>query len=93
MNQCISGISMGEKTDVNFSLCPIAIGRQEVELKRSASGIVIGNNVEVKNSASMIVIGNNIQGNVTTLFDWKSALAVTAVAGGIYGLLRLFLKK
>ena len=93
MNQCINGVSMAEKADINFSICPLAISRKDTEIKRSAAGIVIGNNLEVKNSASVIVIGKNIEGNVTTLFDWKSALAVTAVAGGIYGLLRLFLKK
>ncbi|MGC9044902.1 MAG: hypothetical protein ACP5JA_00530, partial [Thermodesulfovibrio sp.] len=67
--------------------------RDEAEVKRSAAGIIIGSNVEVKNSASVILIGKNIQGNVTTLFDWKSALAITAVAGGIYGFLRLLLKR
>ncbi|ACI21281.1 MULTISPECIES: hypothetical protein [Thermodesulfovibrio] len=93
MNQCISGVSTGEKTEINFSLCPFALSRDKAEIKRSATGLIIGSNVEVKNSASVIVIGKNIEGNITTLFDWKSALAVTAVAGGIYGLLRLFLKK
>ena len=93
MNQCLSGISVGEKTEVNFSICPMAIGKTEAKVKRSAAGMVIGNNVEVKNSASIILIGNKIEGNVTTLFDWKSACAITMVAGGIYGLLKLFLKK
>ncbi len=66
------------------------LGERKLKLKRSAAGIVIGNNMEVKNSASLLLISKNIEGNVTTLFDWKSALAITAVAGGIYGLLRLF---
>lgn len=93
MNQCISGVSMAEKAEINFSFCPFAIGKEEAKVKRAAAGAVLGNNVEVKNSAALIVIGKNIEGNVTTLFDWKSAFAVTAVAGGIFGLLRLFLKK
>ncbi|MCX7988746.1 MAG: hypothetical protein N2647_04825 [Thermodesulfovibrio sp.] len=93
MNQCISAVSMADKAEINFSLCPMSIGKEEIKVKRSAAGVVIGNSVEVKNSAALIVVGKNIEGNVTTLFDWKSALAVTAVAGGIFGLLRLFLKK
>ncbi len=90
LNQCISAVTMGEKVEINSSLCPVAIGKEKTKLKRSAAGVVIGNNIEVQSSASL---GKNIEGNVTTLFDWKSALAVTAVAGGIFGLLRLFLKK
>jgi hypothetical protein len=39
------------------------------------------------------MIGRDIQGNVTTLLDWRSALALAAVAGGIYGLFTLFGKK
>ncbi len=93
LNQCIAAVNVGNKTDVNFSLCPVAIGKEEAKIKRSAAGVVLGSNVEVKNSAALIVVGKNIEGNVTTLFDWKSALAVTAVAGGIFGLLRLFLRK
>ena len=93
LNQCITGVSLAEHAEISASICPMSIGKTKAEVKKSAAGIVIGSNVEVKNSASVIVIGKNIEGNVTTLFDWKSALAVSLVAGGVYGLLRLFLKK
>jgi hypothetical protein len=39
------------------------------------------------------MIGNNVSGNVTTLLDWRSALAIGAVAGGIFGLFSLFRKR
>jgi hypothetical protein len=48
-----------------------------------------GKNISSNNSASIFMIGQNISGNVTTLLDWRSALAVGAVAGGIFGLFSL----
>jgi hypothetical protein len=45
------------------------------------------------NSSTILMIGKNINGNVTTLLDWRSALAIGAVTGGIFGLFSLLRKR
>jgi hypothetical protein len=39
------------------------------------------------------MIGKNVNGSVTTLLDWRSALALGAVVGGIFGLFSIFKKR
>lgn len=39
------------------------------------------------------MIANKVEGNVTTLLDWRSALALGAVFGGVWGLFSIFRKK
>jgi hypothetical protein len=39
------------------------------------------------------MIARNVHGTVTTLLDWRSALAIGAVAGGILGALSLLRRR
>ncbi len=50
-------------------------------------------NIKTDNSASVLMIANRVEGNVTTLLDWKGALAIGAVFGGIWGLLSIFRRR
>jgi len=49
--------------------------------------------VKVKNSSALVVLANKVEGNLTTLLDLKTTVALGAVAGGLFGLLMLFRRK
>lgn len=93
MNQSISAVTAGSNTALNFSLSPLTISKGEASVNRSAIGIMAARDIKAENSASLLMIANKVEGNVTTLLDWRSALALGAVFGGVWGLLTLFRKK
>ncbi len=93
LNQSISGVTLGDTTSINFSFTPVAVSKHEMTVTRSAAGIVAAGRVKTDNSSALLVLANKVEGNLTTLFDWKSAMAVGAVAGGIWGLLSLLRRR
>lgn len=93
LNQSISGLTIGDTTSINFSFTPLSISKHETVVNRSAAGIIAAGDVRAENSSALLVLANKVEGNITTLFDWKSALAAGAVAGGIWGLLSLIRKR
>ncbi len=93
LNQSIGIIAAGETTNLNFSFTPVSVSTGNTEINRSAVGVIAAKEINSNNSTSLLMIGNKINGNVTTLLDWKSALAIGAVAGGIFGLFSIFRKK
>ena len=92
LNQSISAVTAGNNTALNFSLSPMVISKETVAI-RSAVGVMTAMNIKSENSASVLMIANKVEGNVTTLLDWRSALALGAVFGGVWGLLSIFRKK
>lgn len=92
LNQSIGGVVAGNSTNLNFSFVPLSASADSTIVEKSAIGIMAAKEIRSENSTSVIMIGKNISGNVTTLLDWKSALAISAVAGGIFGLFSLLRK-
>jgi hypothetical protein len=90
LNQCVGIVATGSTTNLNFSCAPVSVSVDEANVNKSAVGILAARNITSNNSTSLLMIGQNISGNVTTLVDWRSALAIGAVAGGIFGLFSLF---
>jgi hypothetical protein len=93
LNQSIGLVATGGVTNINFSAVPIAVSAGDANIEKSAIGILAARDIESNNSTSLLMIGQNISGNVTTLIDWRSALAIGAVAGGIFGLFSLFRRR
>jgi len=93
LNQSISGVAIGDNTSIHFSFTPLSISKHETTVNRSAAGVIAAGSVKAENSSALFVLANKVEGNLTTLFDWKSAMAVGAVAGGIWGLLSLLRRR
>jgi hypothetical protein len=93
LNQSIGVVATGSITNLNFSAVPVAVAVGDANVEKSAVGIMAARNIESNNSTSLLMIGQNISGNVTTLLDWRSALAIGAVAGGIFGMFTLFKRR
>jgi len=93
MNQSFGMIVAGNDTKLNYSCIPVSLTKEKASLKKSAAGIIAAGNVKVENSAAFLVLAKNIEGNINTLFDWKSAAAFGAVLGGVWGMLTLFRRR
>ncbi|SPQ01214.1 conserved hypothetical protein [Candidatus Sulfobium mesophilum] len=92
-NQSISTVTIGNNTTVNYSFSPVSLSRYETTLNRSAAGLVAAGSVKADNSVALMVLANKVEGELTTLLDWKSAVAIGAVVGGVWGLLSLLRRK
>ncbi len=93
VNQSINAISAAENLSINFSLTPISISRGQINVNGSAVGLMASKNINSENTTALLVLSNKIEGSVTTLFDFKSAIALGAVIGGIWGFLKLLFKR
>ncbi len=93
MNQSISGVTAADTAAVNFSLSPLAISRGHATANHSAIGIMAAREIKSDNTSAFIVVANKVEGNITTLFDWRSSLALGAVVGGLWGLFSVLFKR
>lgn len=93
INQSISAISAADNLSVNFSLCPISISREQTTANNSAIGVMAAKNIKSENTTAFFVLTNKVEGDITTVLDWKSALALGAVFGGIWGFLSLLFRR
>jgi hypothetical protein len=93
LNQSISAVSAGDNISVNFSFSPLTISREQITANRSAVGLMAAREITSENTSAFLVLSNKIEGNITTLLDWRSALALGAVMGGILGFTSLLLKR
>ena len=93
LNQSISAITAGEAVSIQFSLSPISISKGNTEVNRSAVGILAAQAVKAENTSALFVIANKVEGNITTLLDWRSALALGATFGGLLGFLSLLKRR
>jgi hypothetical protein len=93
LNQSISGITAGDNVSVQFSLSPVSISKENSEVNRSAVGILAAQTVKAENTSALFVVANNIEGNITTLINWRSALALGATFGGLLGFLSLLKRR
>jgi hypothetical protein len=93
LNQSISAITTARNIALNYSFAPLSLSREKMDLNRCATGIVIARNLNAEKTSSLLMIANRVEGEVTTVLDWRSALALGAIAGGVIGLISLFSKK
>ncbi len=93
LNQSISAVTAADNVSINFSFSPMSISREQIIINRSAVGFMAGKDVKSENTSAFLVVANKIEGNVTTLLDWHSALALGAVFGGVWGFLSLLSRR
>jgi hypothetical protein len=93
LNQSVSAVTAADNVSINFSLSPVTISREQITANRSAVGIMAARDIKSENTSAFLVISNKIEGNITTLLDWRSAFALGAVFGGLWGFFSLLLKR
>lgn len=93
LNQSISAVTAGEDVSINFSFTPVSISREQTSANRSAVGVMAAKEIKAESSSAFLMVANKVDGNVTTLLDWRSALALGAVFGGVWGLLSILLRR
>ena len=93
LNQSISGVTAGENVSINYSLSPVSISKENTEVNRSAVGILAAQTVKAENTSALLIVANKVEGNVTTLLNWRSALALGATLGGLLGFLSLLKRR
>ena len=93
LHQSISAITAADNVSVNFSFSPMSISREQILTSRSAVGFMASKKIISENTSAFFVVANNIEGSITTLLDWRSAIAFGAVFGGIWGFISLLFKR
>lgn len=93
MHQSISLATVSSDTSINYSFSPVSVSRGDTRIDRSAVGVVAAGTVKAENTAALLVLSSEVDGNLTTLLDWKSTVALGAVIGGVWGLLSLFRRR
>lgn len=93
LNQSISAVTAADTVAVNFSLSPVTISREQISANRSAVGVMAARDIKSENTSAFLVVANKVEGNITTLLDWRSAAALGAVFGGLWGFFSLLLKR
>jgi hypothetical protein len=93
LNQSISGFTAADNVSINFSCSPVSISSQQANVDRSAIGIMAAREIKSDNTTAFLVLSNRIEGNITTVLDWRSAFALGAVFGGLWGFFSLLTKR
>lgn len=93
LNQSLSAVTVGDNVSIDFSLSPMSVSRENTSVNRSAVGFLAAKDVRSENTSAFLVVANKIEGNITTLLDWRSALALGGVLGGILGFLSLLRRR
>lgn len=93
LHQSIAGALVSGNTTLNYSCTPLSLSKGETGMSGSAAGIIVSGTVRTENSASLLLLANRVEGDVNTLLDWKSALALGAVLGGVFGVFSLLRRK
>jgi hypothetical protein len=93
LNQSMCALIAGENVSMQFSFSPVSISKENTEVNRSAVGILAAQSVKAENTSALLIIANKVEGNVTTLLDWRSALALGATFGGLLGFLSLMKRR
>jgi hypothetical protein len=93
LNQSISAFTAADNVSINFSCSPVSISSKQTTADRSAVGIMAAREIKSENTTAFLVVSNRIEGNITTILDWRSAFALGAVFGGLWGFFSLLLKR
>lgn len=93
LNQSMSIITAANNASLTSSFSSVVLSKEKAFVKKSAVGILGARDIKVDNVSSILMLANNVEGDVTTLLDWRSALALGAVIGGALGFISLFTRK
>ncbi len=93
MNQSIGMLCTGESANLNLTFSPVTISAGETTINKSGIGVMASKDIHANNTASLLMIGKNVSGNVTTLLDWRSALTIGAIIGGLMGIFHIIGKR
>jgi hypothetical protein len=93
LNQSISAVTAADNASINFSLSPLTVSREHTTATRSAVGIMAAREIKSENTSAFLVLSSKVEGNITTLLDWRSALALGSVLGGLWGFFSVLLKR
>ena len=93
LNQCMSAVTAAETVTINFSFSPVSVSREQTSVNMSAVGFMGAKQIKAENTSAFLVVANKVEGNITTLLDWKSALAFGAVCGGLWAFVSLLMKR
>ncbi len=94
LNQSIVGMAAASsRLNMHSSLSTLTLSRDSIDIKDSASLLVAGRDVKAENVKTLFLAAANVEGDVKTLFDWRSALSLGAVLGGVIGLVALLRKR
>jgi hypothetical protein len=89
----MSAVTAAETVTINFSFSPVSVSREQTSVNMSAVGFMGAKQIKAENTSAFLVVANKVEGNITTLLDWKSALAFGAVCGGLWGFVSLLMKR
>ncbi len=93
LNQSISCITAGTNTGMGYSLSPVVLSGSEADIRDSAVGVVAAKNIKAENTKTLLMLAGSVEGNVQTILDWKSALSLGAIIGGVLGFFSLLKKR
>lgn len=93
LNQSITAITAADDVSINFSCSPVTISREQTTVTRSAVGIMAAREIKSDNTSAFLVVANKVEGNITTLMDWRSSLALGAIVGGLWGLFSVLFRR
>ncbi|NWF52176.1 MAG: hypothetical protein HXY47_03755 [Nitrospirae bacterium] len=93
LNQSLSAVTVGDDVSIDFSLSPVSVSRESTKVNRSAIGFLAAKDVTSENTSAFLVVANKIEGNITTLIDWRSAIALGGILGGLWGFLSLLKRR
>jgi hypothetical protein len=93
LNQSISAVTAADNASINFSLSPLTVSREHTTATRSAVGVMAAREIKSENTSAFLVLSGKVEGNITTLLDWRSALALGSVLGGLWGFFSVLLKR
>ncbi|MGD1075908.1 MAG: hypothetical protein ABR903_07510 [Thermodesulfovibrionales bacterium] len=93
LNQSMSVITVGNSTNLQYSFSALSLSKDLTSVNGSAVGIMGSRNLKVDHTSALVMIANNVEGEVTTLLDWRSALALGAVLGGVCGIISIFRRR
>jgi len=89
LNQAVTALTVGKSAGLSLSTSGVTIARERALVDRSAVGLLAAGEIEARDSTAVLMLARHVEGNVTTLLDWKGALGITAVIGGLMGLYSL----
>lgn len=84
----VMGFIQAEQASVSGYTGAVAAGSADV--RQSVVGLVAGTDVHVEEGRTILLLATSVNGNVTTLFDSRTAL-IAGLVGGLFGGIMLLL--
>ena len=83
------GLAVGEQVELRQGFARIAAARGNLRLEQAGAMTVVADRVTMgPRSGAIFVIARRVEGDVRTLFDWRSAAALGLGIGSVLALFR-----